>query len=104
MFPLKKNITYALCVFCLVGILFNSFHATFRLLKQTTTIVINEIDSEDLEEDETEKKELNEDGKIIAHFDLLVFINTLQNTSVINPTESKLVSMIKNVQGPPPKI
>ena len=104
MLPLKKIITYALCIICLVGILSNSFHATFRLIKQSATIVINEIDSDDLEEDETEKKELNEGYKIISHFDLLGFINTLQNTNVINLTESKLVSMIKNVQGPPPKI
>ena len=100
---MKKSITYTICLICFVGIFFNSFYATFKLLKQTTTISISEIDSEDPEEDETEKKELNEDGKFISHFNLLDFINTLQNKTILYPTESKLVSMIKNVKGPPPK-
>jgi hypothetical protein len=62
------------------------------------------MDSEDLEEDETEKKELKEDSKFISDFDLFGFISTVQNTTLIYSTDSKLVSMIKNVKGPPPKI
>jgi hypothetical protein len=97
---MKKNITYLLFFICLVGVFFNSFHATFKLLKQTNSIVLSEID---IEEDETEKKELNEDAKLISRFENLEF-NTIKQTScLLNPLESKLVSMIKNVQGPPPK-
>jgi hypothetical protein len=98
---MKKNLTYLLFLVCLVGIFFNSFHATFKLFKQTTSVILSEID---IEEDETEKKEINEDAKLISHFENLEF-NTIKQTScLLNPLESKLVSMIKNVQGPPPKL
>jgi hypothetical protein len=98
---MKKKLTYLLFLVCLVGIFFNSFHTTFKLFKQTNSIVLSEID---IEEDETEKKELNEDAKLISRFENLEF-NTIKQTScLLNPLESKLVSMIKNVQGPPPKL
>lgn len=97
---MKKNLTYLLFFVCLVGIFFNSFHATFKLFKQTTSVILSEID---IEEDETEKKELNEDAKLISHFENLEFTNLTQTACILNPLESKLVSMIKNVQGPPPR-
>ena len=97
---MKKNLTYLLFLVCLVGIFFNSFHATFKLFKQTTSVILSEID---IEEDETEKKELNEDAKLISHFENLEFTNLTQTACILNPLESKLVSMIKNVQGPPPR-
>ena len=98
---MKKNLTYLLFLVCLVGIFFNSFHATFKLFKQTTSVILSEID---IEEDETEKKELNEDAKLISHFENLEFTNLTQNVCILNLEESKLISMIKNVQGPPPKL
>ena len=98
---LKKHLTYSLTIICLVGIFFNSFQSTFKLLKQTTSVILSEID---IEEDETEKKELNEDAKLISHFENLEFTNLTQTVCILNPEESKLISMIKNVQGPPPKI
>lgn len=97
---MKKNLTYLLFLVCLVGIFFNSFHATFKLFKQTTSVILSEID---IEEDETEKKEINEDAKLISHFENLEFTNLTQTACILNPLESKLVSMIKNVQGPPPR-
>jgi hypothetical protein len=97
---MKKNLTYLLFLVCLVGIFFNSFHATFKLFKQTTSVILSEID---IEEDETEKKEINEDAKLISHFENLEFNNLTQTACILNPLESKLVSMIKNVQGPPPR-
>jgi len=97
---MKKNLTYLLFFVCLVGIFFNSFHATFKLFKQTTSVILSEID---IEEDETEKKELNEDAKLISHFENLEFNNLTQTVCILNPEESKLISMIKNVQGPPPR-
>ncbi len=97
---MKKNLTYLLFFVCLVGIFFNSFHATFKLFKQTTSVILSEID---IEEDETEKKELNEDAKLISHFENLEFTNLTQTVCILNLEESKLISMIKNVQGPPPR-
>ena len=97
---MKKNLTYLLFFVCLVGIFFNSFHATFKLFKQTTSVILSEID---IEEDETEKKEINEDAKLISHFENLEFNNLTQTVCILNPEESKLISMIKNVQGPPPR-
>lgn len=97
---MKKNLTYLLFLVCLVGIFFNSFHATFKLFKQTTSVILSEID---IEEDETEKKEINEDAKLISHFENLEFNNLTQTVCILNPEESKLISMIKNVQGPPPR-
>jgi hypothetical protein len=97
---MKKNLTYLLFLVCLVGIFFNSFHATFKLFKQTTSVILSEID---IEEDETEKKELNEDAKLISHFENLEFNNLTQTVCILNLEESKLISMIKNVQGPPPR-
>jgi|688.fasta_scaffold175703_4 hypothetical protein len=97
---MKKNLTYLLFLVCLVGIFFNSFHATFKLFKQTTSVILSEID---IEEDETEKKEINEDAKLISHFENLEFNNLTQTVCLLNPEESKLISMIKNVQGPPPR-
>ena len=97
---LKKHLTYTLTIICLVGIFFNSFHATFKLFKQTTSVILSEID---IEEDETEKKEINEDAKLISHFENLEFNNLTQTVCILNPEESKLISMIKNVQGPPPR-
>jgi hypothetical protein len=97
---MKKNLTYLLFFVCLVGIFFNSFHATFKLFKQTTSVILSEID---IEEDETEKKEINEDAKLISHFENLEFNNLTQTVCLLNPEESKLISMIKNVQGPPPR-
>nr|MBP6757314.1 hypothetical protein [Bacteroidia bacterium] len=94
---MKKNLTYLLFFVCLVGIFFNSFHATFKLFKQTTSVILSEID---IEEDETEKKELNEDAKLISHFENLEFTNLTQTVCILNLEESKLISMIKNVQGP----
>ena len=97
---MKKNLTYLLFLVCLVGIFFNSFHATFKLFKQTTSVILSEID---IEEDETEKKKINEDAKLISHFENLEFNNLTQTVCILNLEESKLVSMIKNVQGPPPR-
>lgn len=97
---MKKNLTYLLFLVCLVGIFFNSFHATFKLFKQTTSVILSEID---IEEDETEKKEINEDAKLISHFENLEFNNLTQTVCILNLEESKLISMIKNVQGPPPR-
>lgn len=97
---MKKNLTYLLFFVCLVGIFFNSFHATFKLFKQTTSVILSEID---IEEDETEKKEINEDAKLISHFENLEFTNLTQTVCILNLEESKLISMIKNVQGPPPR-
>jgi hypothetical protein len=83
-----------------------SFNSTFKLLKQSVSIVLNEIDFDDIEEeeDETEKKEIEEDSKLVSDFKTLDYLYFFQNKAILNPVESKLVSMLKNIQSPPPKI
>jgi hypothetical protein len=82
-----------------------SFNSTFKLLKQSVSIVLNEVDFDDIEEeDETEKKEIEEDSKLVSDFKTLDYLYFFQNKSILNPIESKLVSMLKNIQNPPPKI
>jgi hypothetical protein len=83
-----------------------SFNSTFKLLKQSVSIVLNEIDFDDIEEeeDETEKKEIEEDSKLVSDFETLDYLYYFQNKESLNPVESKLVSMLKNIQSPPPKI
>jgi hypothetical protein len=82
-----------------------SFNSTFKLLKQSVSIVLNEVDFDDIEEeDETEKKEIEEDSKLVSDFKTLDYLYFFQNKSILNPIESKLVSMLKNIQSPPPKI
>ena len=106
MLRLKKNTTYLLFIICLFGVLCISFNSTFKLLKQSVSIVLNEVDFDDIEEeeDETEKKEIEEDSKLVSDFKTLDYLYFFQNKLILNPIESKLVSMLKNIQSPPPKI
>ena len=106
MLSLKISITYFLFFISLVGVLCISFNSTFKLLKQSVSIVLNEIDFDDIEEeeDETEKKEIEEDSKLVSDFKTLDYLYYFQNKAILNPFESKLVSMLKNIQSPPPKI
>ena len=105
MFKLKNITTYLLFFICLTGVFCVSFNSTLKLLKQSTSVVLNQSDIDDLEEeDETEKKEMEEDAKIASSFERLVFLYSTQNRLVLNPIEAKLVSMFKNIQSPPPKI
>jgi hypothetical protein len=90
---------------CLTGVFCLSFNSTFKLIKQSITIVLNEVDFDDLaEEDETEKKEIEEDYKLVSDFETLDYLYFFQSKASLNPIESKLVSMLKNIQSPPPKI
>lgn len=105
MLRLKNNTTYFLFFISLFGVLCISFNSTFKLLKQSVSIVLNEVDFDDIEEeDETEKKEIEEDSKLVSDFKTLDYLYFFQNKSILNPIESKLVSMLKNIQSPPPKI
>lgn len=106
MLSLKNSITYFLFFISLFGVLCISFNSTFKLLKQSVSIVLNEIDFDDIEEeeDETEKKEIEEDSKLVSDFKTLDYLYFFQNKAILNPVESKLVSMLKNIQSPPPKI
>jgi hypothetical protein len=89
---------------CLTGVFCLSFNSTFKLIKQSITIVLNEVDFDDLaEEDETEKKEIEEDYKLVSDFETLDYLYFFQSKASLNPIESKLVSMLKNIQCPPPK-
>jgi hypothetical protein len=82
-----------------------SFNSTIKLLKQSVSFVLNEADFDEIEEeDETEKKEIEEDIKHVSDFETLDYLYYFQNKASINPFESKLVSMLKNIQSPPPKI
>jgi hypothetical protein len=83
-----------------------SFNSTIKLLKQSVSIVLNEVDFDEIEEeeDETEKKEIEEDSKLVSDFKTLDYLYYFQNKAILNPFESKLVSMLKNIQSPPPKI
>jgi hypothetical protein len=82
-----------------------SFNSTIKLLKQSVSFVLNEADFDEIEEeDETEKKEIEEDFKLVSDFETLDYLYYFQNKASINPFESKLVSMLKNIQSPPPKI
>jgi hypothetical protein len=102
---LKTSVTYLLFIICLAGVFCLSFNSTFKLLKQSATVVVNEVDFDDLaEEDETEKKEIEEDSKLVSDFETLDYLYFFQNKAILNPIESKLVSMLKNIQSPPPKI
>jgi hypothetical protein len=102
---LKNSITYFLFFISLFGVLCISFNSTFKLLKQSVSIVLNEVDFDDIEEeDETEKKEIEEDSKLVSDFKTLDYLYFFQNKAILNPIESKLVSMLKNIQNPPPKI
>jgi hypothetical protein len=96
-----------LFIICLAGVFCLSFNSTFKLLKQSATVVVNEVDFDDLaEEDETEneKKEIEEDSNLVSDFETLDYLYFLQRKASLNPNESKLVSMLKNIQSPPPKI
>ena len=105
MLSLKTSVTYLLFIICLAGVFCLSFNSTFKLLKQSVTIVLNEVDFDDLaEEDETEKKEIEEDSKLVSDFETLDYLYFFQSKASLNPIESKLVSMLKNIQSPPPKI
>lgn len=83
-----------------------SFNSTIKLLKQSVSLVLNEADFDEIEEeeDETEKKEIEEDFKLVSDFETLDYLYYFQNKASLNPVESKLVSMLKNIQSPPPKI
>lgn len=105
MLSLKTSVTYLLFIICLAGVFCLSFNSTFKLLKQSVTIVLNEVDFDDLaEEDETEKKEIEEDSKLFSDLETLDYLYFFQSKASLNPIESKLVSMLKNIQSPPPKI
>lgn len=92
-------------IICLTGVFCLSFNSTFKLIKQSITIVLNEVDFDDLaEEDETEKKEIEEDYKLVSDFETLDYLYFFHSKASLNPIESKLVSMLKNIQSPPPKI
>ena len=107
MLSLKTSVTYLLFIICLAGVFCLSFNSTFKLLKQSATVVVNEVDFDDLaEEDETEneKKEIEEDSNLVSDFETLDYLYFLQRKASLNPNESKLVSMLKNIQSPPPKI
>ena len=105
MLSLKTSVTYLLFIICLAGVFCLSFNSTFKLLKQSATVVVNEVDFDDLaEEDETEKKEIEEDYKLVSNFETLDYLYFFQSKASLNPIESKLVSMLKNIQSPPPKI
>ena len=105
MLSLKTSVTYLLFIICLAGVFCLSFNSTFKLLKQSATVVVNEVDFDDLaEEDETEKKEIEEDSKLFSDFETLDYLYFFQSKASLNPIESKLVSMLKNIQSPPPKI
>ena len=102
---MKTSVTYLLFIICLAGVFCLSFNSTFKLLKQSATVVVNEVDFDDLaEEDETEKKEIEEDSKLVSDFETLDYLYFFQSKASLNPIESKLVSMLKNIQSPPPKI
>ena len=103
---LKNNTTYFLFFICLFGVLCVSFNSTIKLLKQSVSIVLNEVDFDEIEEeeDETEKKEIEEDSKLVSDFKTLDYLYFFQNKAILNPVESKLVSILKNIQNPPPKI
>ncbi len=105
MLGLKTRVTYLLFIICLTGVFCLSFNSTFKLLKQSATVVLNEVNFDDIaEEDETEKKEIEEDSKLISDFETLDYLYFFQSKASLNPIESKLVSMLKNIQSPPPKI
>jgi len=94
-----------LFIICLTGVFCLSFNSTFKLLKQSATVVLNEVNFDDIaEEDETEKKEIEEDSKLISDFETLDYLYFFQSKASLNPIESKLVSMLKNIQSPPPKL
>jgi hypothetical protein len=101
---LKTRVTYLLFIICLTGVFCLSFNSTFKLLRQSVTVVLNEVNFDDIaEEDETEKKEIEEDSKLVSDFETLDYLYFFQSKSSLNPIESKLVSMLKNIQSPPPK-
>ena len=82
-----------------------SFSSTIKLLKQTVKIELSETDFDDIEEeDETEKKENEEDVKLISRFESLDYFYFSQGKAGLNPIEAKLVSRLKNIQSPPPKM
>lgn len=101
---MKTRVTYLLFIICLTGVFCLSFNSTFKLLRQSVTVVLNEVNFDDIaEEDETEKKEIEEDSKLVSDFETLDYLYFFQSKSSLNPIESKLVSMLKNIQSPPPK-
>ncbi len=104
---MKNSVTYLLFIICLTGVFCLSFNSTFKLIKQSITIVLNEVDFDDLAEEdetETEKKEIEEDYKLVSDFETLDYLYFFQSKASLNPIESKLVSMLKNIQSPPPKM
>ncbi len=102
---MKTGVTHLLFIICLTGVFCLSFNSTFKLLKQSVTVVLNEVNFDDIaEEDETEKKEIEEDSKLVSDFETLDYLYFFQSKASLNPIESKLVSMLKNIQSPPPKI
>lgn len=104
MYELKSNFTYTLFLICLIGVCFLSFNSTFKLLKQSITVSLTETDFDDLEEDETEKKETEEDAKLITEKSSLYFLYTLKPQFYLNHMGANSVSMFKYIQSPPPKI
>ena len=102
---MKVKFTYSLFFICLIGVCFLSFNSTFKLLKQTVSVVLTETDFDDLEEeDETEKNEIEEDAKLINEKSNLDFLYTSQTQLYLNHIEANSVSMFKYIQSPPPKV
>jgi len=103
---LKTSATYLLCLICLVSVFFVSFNSTFKLVKKSLSIVLNESDFDDLEEEEeNEKKEVEEDAKIISKFENIQALYFHYNNSFfLRYIETKLVSGLKIIQSPPPKV
>lgn len=102
---MNKKLLHIFVFICFTGVFCISFNSTFKLFKQSVSFVLSDIDIDDMEEeDETEKKEIEEDAKIISEFHKLDFLCLLHSKADLNPIDAKLVSMSKNIQSPPPKI
>lgn len=105
MSELKNRFIYFLFFTCLIGVCSISFNSTFKLLKQSISVTLTETDFDDLEEeDETEKKEIEEDAKLITEKSNLDFLYNQQIQFYLNHIEASSVSMFKYIQSPPPKI
>jgi len=103
--PLKTGATYFLLFVCLTGIFFASFHSTLKLLKQSVDVSICEVDIDDLEEGESEKKDVIERDFLTSktlHIDDCLLISQIKEH--LNHSDAKLLTMYVNIQSPPPKI
>ena len=101
---MKTKLTYFLFFVCFFGVCCMSFHATFKLLKQSISASLTETDIDDLEEDETEKNEIEEDAKLISEKSNLNFLYSQQCQLYYNHIDANSVSMFRFIQSPPPKI